>query len=215
MKPVVGIAPMAYCDPRLYWDKDQATYDRYISKLAHFSAWLIRNHYPLRLLTTDIWFDSHSLTDLEKAITSQFEIDTSPWIIREPINGIDDLLSQLAQVDCIVTSKFHGVIFAHLLNRPVLAISHHPKVATLMSDLGLSDYYVDIRTFETDLLTQTYSRLLANADQIRASMPKTVAAYRRGLATQFDHLFSPESRRCVRTAPILRPGLTGVPPSGY
>src|SRR5262249_23755998 len=39
----IGIAPMAYCGPRRYWDKDKAVYECFIRKLAEFSAGLIRD----------------------------------------------------------------------------------------------------------------------------------------------------------------------------
>jgi len=60
----IGIAPMAYCDPRRYWDKDKAVYECFIRKLAEFSAGLIRDRHRLRLFSTDIWFDSQAILDL-------------------------------------------------------------------------------------------------------------------------------------------------------
>jgi polysaccharide pyruvyl transferase WcaK-like protein len=185
----IGIAPMAYCDPRRYWDKDKAVYECFIQKLAHFCARLIRNHHRLRVFSTDIWFDSEAILDLELAIANQYAIDTATWITSEPVTGINEFLSQLSQVDCVVTCKFHGVVFAHLLNVPVLAISHHPKVATLMDDFELSEYCVDILKFDVDLLTSTFDRLVANMDDIKARVPRKVAYYQRELALQFDQLF--------------------------
>jgi polysaccharide pyruvyl transferase WcaK-like protein len=185
----IGIAPMAYCDPRRYWDKDKAIYECFIRKLAEFSARLIRYRHRLRLFSTDIWFDSQAILDLELAIKNQYAVDTATWITSEPVTGINEFLSQLSQVDCVVTCKFHGVIFAHLLNVPVLAISHHPKVATLMDDFELSEYCVDIRKFDVDLLTSTFDRLVANMDDIKACVPRKVACYQRELALQFDQLF--------------------------
>jgi polysaccharide pyruvyl transferase WcaK-like protein len=185
----IGIAPMAYCDPRRYWDKDKAVYECFIRKLAEFSAGLIRDRYRLRLFSTDIWFDSQAIVDLELAIKNQYAVDTATWITSEPVTGINEFLSQLSQVDCVVTCKFHGVVFAHLLNVPVLAISHHPKVTTLMADFELSEYCVDIRKFDVDLLTSTFNRLVANMDDIKACVPRKVACYQRELALQFNQLF--------------------------
>ena len=185
----IGIAPMAYCDPRRYWDKDKAVYECFIRKLADFSARLIRDHHRLRLFSTDIWFDSQAILDLELAIKNEYAIDTATWITCQPVTGINEFLSQLSQVDCVVTCKFHGVIFAHLLNVPVLAIAHHPKVATLMDDFELSEYCVDIVKFDVDLLTGIFDRLVANMNDIKACVPRKVAYYQRELALQFDQLF--------------------------
>jgi polysaccharide pyruvyl transferase WcaK-like protein len=211
---VVGIAPMAYCDPRLYWDKDQARYDRYIRTLAQFGAWLIRSQYRLRLLTTDIWFDSQALVDLEAAIKRELPSDITAWITCEPIAGIDELMAQLRQVDCVVTSKFHGVVFAHLMNKPTLALSHHPKVATLMNDLGLSEYHLDIQTFDIGIMRRAFSQLLADADQIKTCMTGTAAGYRMGLANQFDQLFGRSLSRGDVTGKSRRSVSEEVPEAG-
>jgi len=40
-------------------------------------------------------------------------------------------------MDYVVTCRFHGVIFVHLLNKPILAVARHPKVAELMAGLEL------------------------------------------------------------------------------
>jgi hypothetical protein len=40
----------------------------------------------------------------------------------------------------LFTCRFHGVIFAHLLNKPILAVARHPKVTELMVGLELSNY---------------------------------------------------------------------------
>jgi polysaccharide pyruvyl transferase WcaK-like protein len=114
--------------------------------------------------------------------------------MHEPIADTEDLLSQLSSMDYVVTCRYHGVIFAHLLNVPVLAISHHPKVATLMNDLGLLEYCLDIQTCDLDLLKNTFLRLAENRDQVKARMSERLACYRRELSTQFDALFPPELR---------------------
>ena len=186
---VIGISPMAWRDPRRYWDKDQSSYECFIRALADFCARLIRSHHRLRLFSSDIWFDSQAIVDLEAAIKNELAIDTSTWITREPVETIHEFLSQLSQVDCLVTCKFHGVVFGHLLNVPLLAIAHHPKVSTLMEDFELTEYCVDIRKFDVDLLTETFERLVANIDDIKLRTPQKVAFYRAELAAQFDQLF--------------------------
>jgi polysaccharide pyruvyl transferase WcaK-like protein len=186
---VIGISPMAWRDPRRYWDKDQSSYECFIRALADFCARLIRSHHRLRLFSSDIWFDSQAIVDLEAAIKNELAIDTSTWITREPVETIHDFLSQLSQVDCLVTCKFHGVVFGHLLNVPLLAIAHHPKVSTLMEDFELTEYCVDIRKFDVDLLSETFKRLVANINDIKLRTPQKVAFYRAELAAQFDQLF--------------------------
>lgn len=186
----VGLSPMAYCDPLRYWDKNKSVYDRYIQTFALFGSWLIRRQYHLTLFSTDIWFDTQAIEDLRNSLKADADAADSAVINQEPVTRIEELLSQMASMDYIVTCRLHGVIFAHILNIPVLAISHHPKVTTIMNDFGLSEYCVDIHTFNADRLIDRFVSLVDNRDVIKARMHEKVASYRNELMMQFDHLFS-------------------------
>jgi len=179
---------MGYCDPRVYWDKNQGVYDHLIRNFATFGAWLAQSHHHIALFSTDIWFDSQAIQDLAVALNH----NSSP-VMREPITGLDELLSQMSSMNYIVTCRFHGVVFAHLMNIPVLALSHHPKVVTLMNDLGLSEYCLDIRNFDSDLLIDKFLSLAANRNNIKTRMAEKAALYRKQLNLQFDTLFSQEA----------------------
>jgi polysaccharide pyruvyl transferase WcaK-like protein len=113
----------------------------------------------------------------------------SPSITLEPVHAFPGLITAIRGSEYIVTCRYHGVVLAHLMNRPVLAISHHPKIATLMRDLGLSEYCVDIRAFDLDLLRDKFTRLVENRDEIKARMSDKAGRYNRDLKAQFDRLF--------------------------
>jgi polysaccharide pyruvyl transferase WcaK-like protein len=83
-------------------------------------------------------------------------------------------------------------VFAHLLNKPVLAIAHHPKVAELMSDLELSSYCVDIRNFDPDLLAERFASMVVRTEEIKARMAANLTTNRQLLRRQFDELFGLE-----------------------
>jgi polysaccharide pyruvyl transferase WcaK-like protein len=186
----VGIAPMGYCDPRRYWDKNQAVYDRLVQQLALFGSCLVQNDHRLTLFATDIVFDAQTLEDVHTALNN-YKVD-SAYIQHEPINGTEDLFRQMSSMDYIVTCRFHGVVFAHLMNIPVIALSHHHKVATLMSDLGLSEYCLDIHKCDSALLTSTFASLTNNRDDIKRRMAASAATFKKELSTQFDGLFPQE-----------------------
>jgi polysaccharide pyruvyl transferase WcaK-like protein len=189
-RPVVGLSPIAYRDARVcFWDKDQAAYDRYIRQITSFASCLARDRHQIRLFSTEISFDSLAIEDVQSALKKDTGIPEPYSIKHDEIQDATTLFSQMALMDYIVTSRFHGVVFAHLMNKPVLAISPHPKVATLMNDAGLSAYCVDIRTFDLDLLISTFNRLVQNQDDIKRQMAEIVASRKARLLRQFDNLF--------------------------
>jgi polysaccharide pyruvyl transferase WcaK-like protein len=181
---LIGISPILF-----YWNNDPRSYTYLIHELGRFSTKLARAQYRLQFFATDIWSDYEAVTDLHAEMIKEFAAWETPRVAYPHIDGINDLLRQMSSMDYIVTCRFHGLIFAHLLNIPVLAISHHPKMATLMNDLGLSEYWVDIRKFDSDLLADTFARLVENRVEIKARMAEKAACFRRELKIQFDQLF--------------------------
>lgn len=185
----IGIAPMAYCDPTRHWISDEAAYHRLIRTLARFATRLIIDGYQLTLFSSDIWFDSSAIDDLYSAINSDGAPSIARRVTRKPIENIRDFMDQMASVDCYVTCRFHGVVFAHLMNVPVLALAPHSKVTTLMNESGFSQYCLDIAQCDVDSLTTTFARLMSNKDDVKARIRCHATAYRTKLATQFDELF--------------------------
>ncbi|MCU1376907.1 MAG: hypothetical protein JWO68_4193 [Actinomycetia bacterium] len=186
---VIGIAPMAYGDSSRHWIDDNLGYRRLIDSLAEFGAELLRRGHRIRLFSSDIWFDSKALADLETTIRKNDPRLTADRVTREPVADIGELLAALSRVDCYVTCRFHGIVFASLLNVPTIALAPHPKVTTLMGDIGLSEYCVDITTCDAAGLTTRFDRLLANRDDVQARIRRHVAQSQCLLESQFDCLF--------------------------
>jgi len=190
-RSVVGVSPM-----RVYWDRNPQVYSHLIQELGKFSAWLARDEHDLHLFSTELPSDYEPIDDLKDAIIKEYA--DSPITCPET-ESIDRLLARMSSMDYVVTCRFHGVVFAHLMNIPVLAISHHSKVATLMNDLGLSEYCLDVDTFDFDQLKETFTRLAANAAEVKQRMAERAAHYRRELEFQFDSLFpQPDSHEHPR-----------------
>jgi polysaccharide pyruvyl transferase WcaK-like protein len=192
---IVGIAPMPYLDPRTFPPKkDQEAYQKYIRKLAAFSSHLAARGYSVALFGTDIGVDPLAISDVEITMRSHTSVDRMRSVTCLTAHSLSELLSQIASFDYVVTCRFHGVVFAHLLNKPVLAIAHHPKVTTLMHDLGLSDYCLDINTFDSGRLAERFESLVANRDYVKHVMAEQLAAYKQRLTDQFDELFPKTTR---------------------
>jgi polysaccharide pyruvyl transferase WcaK-like protein len=209
---VVGLSPMAYCDPRVYWQKDRAAYERFVDNVASFGGWLHQKDYRLALFSTDIWFDSPTIEEVKSRIEAAIGGPNSEAVKQERIASIDDLIVRMKGMDFIVTCRFHGVVFAHLLNKPVLALSHHTKVATLMNDLGLAKYCVDIRKCDGNMLQETFLSMVADEDKIKSRMAETLAAFRLGLSSQFDQLFPSRNPNTINLLLRKDPAASIVPP---
>jgi polysaccharide pyruvyl transferase WcaK-like protein len=186
---VIGIAPMAYGDSSRHWVDDHPGYLRLIDNLAKFSGEMLGRGHRIKLFSSDIWFDAQALADLEAAIRKQYPTAVDR-VTREPVTGVGDLLTALSAVDCYVTCRFHGVVFASLLNVPSIALAPHPKVTTLMDDMGLTRYCVDISELDATDLAARFDHLDANIDDVKARIRRHVAHFQALLTSQFDCLFA-------------------------
>jgi polysaccharide pyruvyl transferase WcaK-like protein len=56
---------------------------------------------------------------------------------------VEQLCAQLTQTDMVVATRFHNILLALMLNQPVLPLSYHEKVRSLM---GAWDWRSTART---------------------------------------------------------------------
>jgi polysaccharide pyruvyl transferase WcaK-like protein len=185
-KAIVGLAPMAYGDPRLSPHHDPILYNSFIQQLGMLGSWLIESGYRLTLFCTDISLDPPALVDVQKIIRGR-----TGSLCHVHQGTTEELLQNMSSMDYVVACRFHAVVLAHLLNIPVLAIAHHPKITALMNDLGLAEYCVDIGNRDLGELTDRFSSLVTNRDRIKNRMAERLALYKGRLSVQFDELFPP------------------------
>jgi polysaccharide pyruvyl transferase WcaK-like protein len=188
---VVGVAPMAFPFIDLPRSPENAKeiQGELASKMATFASMLVSNSFSLKLFGSDAGADPPEIRDLQAVLLNRYSIPLPEYV---PPNSVSGLLEEMAELDYVVTCRFHGVVFAHMLNKPVLAIAHHPKVTHLMGALGLSEYCVDMVTFDPIQLWEKFQALVANADTVKEEMAVSLAKYRTRSTAQFDALFLPE-----------------------
>ncbi|HEY1262960.1 MAG TPA: polysaccharide pyruvyl transferase family protein [Terriglobales bacterium] len=192
-KMTVGIAPMPFPFSDLLTVPQNADEieSELVDKLVAFTRLLATGSYSVTLFGSDVKADPPLVSDIHKQLISRHNV-VVPFIM--PSKSVSELLSHIAKMDYVVTCRFHGVVFSHLLNKPVLAIAHHPKVSQLMNALGLSEYCVDMRTFDPEDLARRFASLVASTDAVKARLAGSLADYRGQLAMQWDALFPPQAR---------------------
>jgi polysaccharide pyruvyl transferase WcaK-like protein len=189
----VGLNPMGFCDPRLWPRKDAAVYRHYLDKVASFSTWLLGRDYDLEVFTSDISVDKWAIEDLKKRLIGDGRTDLVPRVVFRPVLDLQELLRQMADFQFVVTSKFHGVVFSHLLCKPVIALSYHHKIDDLMRAVGHDEYCLDIEHFGLQGLIEAFSRLVVDSEKLQCRFREATMAYQKVLDGQFDNLFGKRS----------------------
>jgi polysaccharide pyruvyl transferase WcaK-like protein len=191
-RPIVGLNPFGFCDPRIWPRKDTSLYHEYLEKIACFSQWLLDEGYTLRLFTTEMSVDRYAIEDLKARLLSRL---VSPDLVSQtfptPAESVKDLLHQMSHFDYIVTSKFHGIIFSHLLRKPVIALSYGRKMDVVMRAVGQEQFCGDVERFKVSWLESTFRTLVAESASIGLRSGAEVETRAAKLSKQFDGLFPP------------------------
>jgi polysaccharide pyruvyl transferase WcaK-like protein len=188
---VIGVSPMAYCDPRFWPIKDMSAHRNYLTILASFVSWLLRNGYEVVLFPTQISMDRIAIDELKSSVLEDVPHDLWARLSDAIPHSVEECLSLLSRLGAVVTSRLHGVILASLANTAVLAVSPASKIDRLMEDMELTDYLLNIQQIELPLLIDRFQKLKANDEIIRRKMQRQVTRYKSAVKSQFDILFGP------------------------
>lgn len=188
-RQTVAIGLMEYAGRYSSESNTTAIYDNYLESMALFVRWLTANRYQVRLLIGDTG-DMPTVERFKDLLDERLPVESRKRIIDEPARSIDDLLSQFVSTDIAVATRFHNVLSALLLNTPVIGISFHPKVSSLLRQMDLSEYCVDIRDVSGDVLMDRFSLLRDNADSAKRKIRERVKLCRRELDEQYRILFA-------------------------
>jgi polysaccharide pyruvyl transferase WcaK-like protein len=192
LRPIVGLNPFGFCDPRVWPRQDASVYHAYLEKITRFSQWLLDEGYTLRVFTTEMSVDRYAIEDLKAGLLSRSSPELVSQVFRTPSESVQDLLHEMAEFDYIVTPKFHGIIFSHLLRKPVIALSYGKKMDVAMRSVRQEKFCKDVEQFDVCWLVDAFRTLVDESTAVQSRSAAAVETYAAKLMQQFDGLFMPE-----------------------
>ena len=187
-RPVVGLGLMEYAGRYSVANPSSGTYVTYLQNLVVFAEWLLAREYDVRLLIGDD-YDNPVTQEFRSLLKKRLRTDDEQRIVDQPVFSVEQLLSQLAATDIVVATRFHNVLLALLLNKPVISISFHHKCASLMSEMGLLEYCLDINHLKAERLMERFCELEKNAEKLRPIIRKKTIKCRAALDEQYRLIF--------------------------
>jgi polysaccharide pyruvyl transferase WcaK-like protein len=188
-RAVVGVGLMTYFNRTGTAREDDSIYSEYIGKMGDFVSWLLEKKYKVRLLIGDVAYDQPATRDLMAYMKKRGTHCEYGAIINEPTASVDEVLSQLAATDFVIASRFHNILLALMLAKPVLAISYHEKNAALMASAGLAEFSQDIENIDVDKMIRQFQAMEENANSTKLQLQRNVAACRVALDDQYTSIF--------------------------
>lgn len=183
---VVGLSPMAFGRAGTWPTVDAACYANYIDCLASLTAELVRQGIQVRLFTTS-GMDQHAVADMLAVMQRRPEVGGGAVQVVETLT-LEQLIPELEPCGTVIASRLHGVILAHRLAIPTLAISFDRKVSAHMADAGQSEYCTDIHAVESQTLAAIYARLLKNRESVGLELKQFQSECRQQLEVHYDEL---------------------------
>ena len=190
-KPTVGVGLFDHRGRGLGGPSDAAAYREYLEKIATFVMWLLERDYPVRVVIGDLTYDEPVLEDLRLVLASRgIAKYAGSRFHDEAARSVDQVMDQLAGLDLLVASRFHNVLLALMLGKPVVSVSYNEKNDALMSQMGLAEYCRPIETFDIAWLVERFTDIQANAARLKPGIVAKAAQFRSDLARQYEVLFA-------------------------
>lgn len=148
-------------------------YEKYINEMFIVSNELIKNGYHLVFVAHTLGPSAHEddRIALYKVINKLKEVgisNTNYTFVDEPNLNCFSLTKLYSQVDYIIGTRFHSVIFAMTCLTPAIAISYSGhKTTGIMEDVGLEDYVVKIGEIDSAVLLDKFYKLIAESDKVK------------------------------------------------
>ena len=180
----VGVSPIAFARPGMWPTEDPAQYERYMNELALFVAALLKRGISVTLFSS-CSPDNQLFDDLRARIDPNLETAARTHLLFGNAASVQDLLVLLQSLDFVVASRLHGLVLSFLAGRPCVALSYDRKVDALMTDVGQTDYCLDIRSFTGENALTTFLNLQANGPLVASKLRATCCRYDQLLQSQY------------------------------
>lgn len=187
-RPVVGLGVMTDGGMRGGPGASAAVYSEYLETLATFVKWLLDRGYDVRLLIGDVG-DRDALVRLRNLMNGRLAPSDAGRVLEEEIGSVEDLLRQIGSTDIVVATRFHNVLLACLSGKPVIAMSFHPKCASLMDAMDLTKYCVGIDALRLDGLIELFCDVETNSDALKTQIKSRTTRFRSALDQQYRLIF--------------------------
>jgi len=190
----VGLNVFPYRDWR-YWPMyDPAAYAAYLEKIRDVTLWLLGQGYRVRLFPTQLRADVRVITDVLGKLKGRLAAPMEERLEVVSISTVDDLASEIRRADVIVATRFHAIVIAMLLNKPVLGLCNESKMSDLMAGMGQAAYSLSLDTLDVSATIARFGELEANREYVAAELADRVERARRTLDGQIEPVFGPRVR---------------------
>ncbi len=185
----IGVGLMEYYGWNLPPEDGRQVYTVYIEKMARFVRWLLDSNYSVRMLIGERRSDDRAVRDLFAVLGEEVVAAAGDRLKAPVVESMHDLLSEVMRTDIVVATRFHNLVSALALGRPVISVGYAPKFEALMREMGLDDYSQHIEQLDVERLQQQVRNLTTNHEAAMRAAIEKATEYRGRLERLYDTTF--------------------------
>jgi polysaccharide pyruvyl transferase WcaK-like protein len=172
-------------------DRSQADAIRehYVATMKSFVRWLIDNEQNVKIIIGD---EHQSEKDvgveiLADALSYRPDVESGRVVAEYPSTFVE-LMQAMAPARAVVATRFHSVICALRLGKPVVALSYAPKFGALLGSMGLTEFSQSAKFPDADMLIAQFTELDRRRTELQQAIAVGNAEHERSVAAQFAEL---------------------------
>jgi len=153
-------------------------YKSYIEEMCKVTEGLINKGYHPIFVAHTLGPSTHeddriAIEDVIKQLENKRVSKESYSYVNEFEMNCFDITKFYSEMDYIIGTRFHSVIFAMTSLVPAIAISYSGhKTLGIMSDIGLSEYTVDIANIDAENILDKFDNLVVNESVVKDKIKK-------------------------------------------
>jgi polysaccharide pyruvyl transferase WcaK-like protein len=182
-----------------YASTETKAFREYLDTMAAFVSWLQGRGYSVRLLIGDIQYDTCVIEEFVHVLKSRNIPRDAPLLIVEPTLTVQELLRQVGETEAVISARYHNLVMALIQNKPVIALSDHAKLDSLVTDLRLAQYLVPLEKLSPDVLIGRFKQLENDVERLRPYIKAELDKYRQAVDALYATLLT-ESNAAAQTA---------------
>jgi polysaccharide pyruvyl transferase WcaK-like protein len=173
-------------------------FQKYLDTMADFVSWLQGRGYGVRLLIGDIQYDSGVIEEFLGVLKRRNLPTNAPRLIFERPLTVTELLRQVGETEAVISARYHNLVMALIQSKPVIALSDHAKLDSLVTDFGLAQYLLPLRNLSPDALIGRFTQLENDAERLRPYIKAELDKYCQALDALYAALLAESNAAALR-----------------
>ncbi|MGX1261302.1 polysaccharide pyruvyl transferase family protein [Sinorhizobium fredii] len=192
----VGVGVMKYRGWYFFADGGQAIFDSYLDRLARFVLHLLEAGHHVKLLTGEIT-DMEAVDALIARLQSVAGGRLPEHASAARSSSLHCLMEEISSTDVVVATRFHNIVCALMMEKPVISLGYSEKNDVLLAEMGLGEFCQRVEAFDVDVLIAHFERAVARRRELEDAIRARNLEFRKRLDLQDGRLLSEVlSSRC-------------------